>query len=341
MAVAKPVEKAEELLTAKEESFTALIWRRFKKHKVALLGLFVIFMIFAFSFVGPLFRPGPNASCISTQQNQRDCIYDPIKGFAAGSSPEHPMGLTYEGRDMMIQLMYAGRVSLFIGFFSTILTTIIGVIVGAVSGYFGGWVDTIIMRIVEFILTLPLLPILLILAAIRAQGGAGFIDFLLPELVVRPFAWMLSMSRLEEARNLLALLIILIIFSWTGTALLVRGTILSLRTQEYTDAARALGSSSWRIIRKHMIPNSMAPIIVSATLAVGGFIILESALSFLGFGVQIPTPTWGRILNSTRGVMFDYPGLTLYPGVLIFLTVLAINYIGDALRDALDPRLKD
>ncbi|GIV96137.1 MAG: ABC transporter permease [Herpetosiphonaceae bacterium] len=339
MAIAQPLDSAQELLTVEEESWGKIIWRRFRKHKMAIFGMVTLTLIFLFSYVGPLLRPYPE-SCRVIGQSKRDCVIDAVVNVYAPRSAEHPLGLDDVGRDTLTRLMYGGRISLFVGLSCAILSTIIGIVIGAVSGFYGRWVDAMSMRFVEFMLTLPTLPILLIIAAIRAKGGANFINVLIPTPIASAAGSILSMKP-EEARDVLGLVLILVVFGWMGTALLVRGTVLSLRTLEYADAARALGASSWRIIRRHMIPNSLAPIIVSVTLAVGDFIIIESALSFLGFGVRVPTPTWGNMLTNTQAYMFVNPWLALYPGLLIFLTVLSINYIGDALRDALDPRLKE
>ena len=205
-----------------------------------------------------------------------------------------------------------------------------------ISGYFRGWVDDVLMRLVEFLLTIPQLPILLILSSILIQS---------PQLIpIPPFLLNLVAGFMyippREARQVVVVIIVLMSLGWLGAARLMRGMVLSLREQEFTDAARALGASSVSIILRHMIPNAMAPIIVDTSLALAGYVILESALSFLGFGIQDPTATWGNMLAYTQSYMFQHPWLPLVPGIPIFICALVFNFIGDGLRDALDPRLK-
>ncbi|HEY5571409.1 MAG TPA: ABC transporter permease, partial [Anaerolineales bacterium] len=225
------------------------------------------------------------------------------------------------GRDVLSRLLYAGRISLSVAFIVTIISILIGVLVGAISGYYGGVLDDVIQRFTEFIIAIPLLPLLLAFSALLR--GITFIPGIPREL-----------------NSAAIITIILIVFSWTSASLLIRGMVLSLRNQEFTEAARALGAGDLRIIVSHMIPNSLAPIIVSATLLLGTVIILESALSFLGFGIQPPVATWGNMLNEYQNDMWTQPAKVFYPGLTIFVCVLAFNYIGDGLRDAMDPRLK-
>jgi peptide/nickel transport system permease protein len=230
------------------------------------------------------------------------------------------MGTDNVGRDVFTRLLYAGRISLAVAFIVTFFTTVIGVLVGAISGYYGGWVDETIQRIVEFIISIPLLPLLLAFSALlRGVRIPGL-----------PSEW----------SSAVIITIILIVFGWTNATVLIRGMVLSLRNQEFTEAARALGLGNFGIITRHMIPNSLAPIIVSATLGLGFVIIIESALSFLGFGIQPPVPTWGNMLNEYQEEMWTQPAKVFYPGLAIFVCVLSFNYIGDGLRDAMDPRLK-
>ena len=303
----------ETLLTVEEESHWKLVWRRFRKHKLALTGMVTLILISVASFAAPWVAP-----------------YDPINYIArapngqilrnAPPSLEHLMGTDNIGRDVFSRLLYAGRISLTIAFVVVTVSQIIGTFIGAVSGYFGGWFDDVIQRFVEFLITIPLLPLLLAIAA------------LLRGLTIP------GMPREWNSAAITAF--VLIIFGWTGASVLVRGVVLSLRNQEFTEAARALGMSDLGIILRHMIPNSLAPIIVAATLALGSTIIVESALSFLGFGVQPPVPTWGNMLSEYQNDMWTQPAKVFYPGLAIFICTLAFNYIGDGLRDALDPRLK-
>ena len=215
-------------------------------------------------------------------------------------------------------------------------SSLVGVFFGAISGFFKGRVDDALMRIVEFLLTIPTLPILLILSSILIQS---------PELIPVPAFVLNGLASLlyiqtREAQQVVMVIIVLMSFGWLTTARLMRGMVLSLREQEFTDAARAMGATNLRIIVRHMIPNAMAPIFVDASLALAGFVILEAALSFLGFGIQDPTPTWGNMLSFTQSYMFQTPWLPLIPGLPIFFCALMFNFVGDGLRDALDPRLK-
>jgi len=233
------------------------------------------------------------------------------RGFE-GPSADHWIGTDKLGRDLLTRLMYAGQISLVIGVACTAIVVVIGSLVGAVSGYFGGWVDTAIMRVVDLGLSVPTFPLLIALSAMLAS--------ILPSVLV--------------------IILVLSLFGWLGIARLVRGQILSLRGLDFVEATRALGASDRRIIFRHMLPNSIAPITVAATLAVGEFILTEAALSFLGYGVRLPTPTWGNMLAEVNTYFLQQPWLAFYPGLALLLTVVSINFIGDALRDALDPRLK-
>jgi peptide/nickel transport system permease protein len=297
----------ETLLTPKDESQLVLVTRRFLRHKLAVVGLLLIITFMVMAILAPVLAP-----------------YDPYKqnlGPQFGDpTAQHPLGLDDLGRDVFSRLLYAARLSLFITLTVNFVSEIVGVIVGAISGYYGGRADAIIQRFVEFMLTLPTLPLLLFFSAMM-RGLA------VPGL---PREW----------SNAVIISFVLIVFGWMGATRLVRGMVLSLREQDFTQACKALGMSDWQIITRHMIPNSMAPVIVDLTLGLGGTIVLEAALSFLGFGIQPPVPTWGNMLQNVQDRMWQQPWLAFYPGLCIFLTSLAFNYVGDGLRDALDPRLK-
>jgi peptide/nickel transport system permease protein len=310
MAVAELDREA--LSNVKEASFARVVWNRFRRHKLAVAGMIALIVIVLACVLAPIVAP-----------------YDPIMihkdengAILKNESPslKFIMGTDAIGRDVFSRLLYAGRISLLIAFVVTSIQETFGSLVGAISGYFGGWVDDVIQRTVEFMLTLPLLPLLLAFSAILRNV----------EIPGMPPEW----------SSAVIIAVILIIFGWMGSSRLMRGMVLSLRNQEFTEAARAMGLGNGGIILRHMIPNSLAPIIVSATLGLGGVIIYESALSFLGFGIQPPIPTWGNMLAEYQDDMWTQPAKVFYPGLSIFIVNLAFNYMGDALRDALDPRLK-
>jgi len=297
----------ESLSSVKEESWFAIVSRRFFRHKLAVVGLVVIVVFVFLAIFANLIAP-----------------YDPYKQGLAPSysnpSSEHILGTDELGRDVFSRLLYAARISLFVTVAVNFTSEIIGVLVGAISGYFGKWVDSLIQRVVEFLLTLPTLPLLLFFSAmLRGTTIPGLPD---------------------EWSKAIIIAFVLIAFGWLGSTRLVRGMVLSLREQEFVQAARALGASNWKIITRHMIPNALAPVIVNLTLGLGGVIVLEAALSFLGFGITPPVPTWGNMLQNVQERMWQQPWLAFYPGFCIFLTSLSFNYMGDGLRDALDPRLK-
>jgi peptide/nickel transport system permease protein len=302
----------ESLASVEEQSLWRVTWNRFRKHKLAVGGMVVLAIIVLACILAPVVAPY-NPTALNKNEQGQILRNDP-------PSAKHLMGTDAIGRDVFSRLLYAGRISLLIAFVVTITAETIGSIVGAFSGFYGGWVDEVIQRIVEFLITLPLLPMLLAFSAL-------FRGISIPGLP-------------DEWSSAVIIALILIIFGWMGSSRLMRGMVLSLRNQEFTEAARAMGLSNTGIILKHMIPNAMAPIIVSATLSLGGVIILESALSFLGFGIQPPIPTWGNMLNEYQGDMWTQPAKVFYPGMSIFIVNLSFNYMGDALRDALDPRLK-
>jgi peptide/nickel transport system permease protein len=299
--------KSETLRTVKQEKPVIVIARRFLKHKLAVAGMVVIILFVLAALFAPWIAPYG-----VYKQNLAPVYSNP--------SSQHILGTDELGRDIFSRLLYAARLSLFITLAVNLSTEVIGVLVGAFSGYFGGKVDAIIQRVVEFMLTLPLLPMLLFFSAIL-RGVT------IPGL---PPEW----------SQALIISFVLIVFGWMGATRLVRGVVLSLREQDFAQAARALGCGRVGIVLRHMIPNALAPVIVNLTLNLGGVIVLEAALSFLGFGIQPPVPTWGNMLQNVQQRMWEQPWLAFFPGLCIFLTSLAFNYMGDGLRDALDPRLK-
>lgn len=313
--------QAEALLTDKPESLLRTYWRRFRRHRLATASLIVLTIIILTCILGPIimtrltyYNHGQDAY-INYARDTQD-----LTNRNAAPSREHLMGTDELGRDVFFRLLVAGRLSLFVAFTVVLISEAFGMFLGAISGYFGGTPDNIIQRTVEFVIILPSLPLLLTLSALLRDLQVPFLP--------------------PEWGQAVVIIIILTFLGWTGACRLARGMVLSLRNQEFAEASRALGMGNLQIVLRHMMPNSFPPIIVNATLALGGVIIIESALSFLGFGIQPPVATWGNMLQGVQRDMFTAPWKALYPGLMIFLTSLTFNYIGDGLRDALDPRLK-
>lgn len=339
----------QERMAPAEPSQLVLTWRRFRKHKLGVIGLFTLTtLVLACIFVpiimeatagftyeaidnvalDPVITPDGNVS------STKPMFYDTTGVLPERGGPRglHVLGTNEVGRDILTRLFFAGRISLTVGVVTTLIVIILGGLIGALAGFYGGWVDTILMRFVDLMLAIPTLPILLIASKILSNS----------EIMDKAFGRGLG--------SMVTIILVLSIFGWMGISRLVRGSILSLRALDFIEATRALGASNRRIILRHLLPNSFAPIIVAATLSVGAFIISESALSFLGLGIRDPMPSWGNMLESAREYMQFITNinpfqeirgyLILFPGMLILLTVLSINFIGDALRDALDPRLK-
>jgi peptide/nickel transport system permease protein len=319
-----------EAITTPEESPWKIVFRRFRRHKLAMISAAVIIIIFTISLFAKVIAPfKPDDLAVGH-------YFLPFGSVDQATGRIHFLGTDNIGRDYFSRIVYAGRISLTVSIVSVLAATLIGVAVGAYSGFYGGWVDSLLMRFVDFMLTIPFLPLLLILSSMLLRNE-NLIP--IPEPVLRVSGSIMLLGP-RDARQAIIIIIVLVATGWLEAARLMRGTVLSLRNQTFTEAARAMGASNARIIFTHMIPNSMAPIIVEASLALAGFIILEAALSFLGFGIQEPIPTWGNMLAATEQFMFDRPWLPLLPGIMIFLCTLAFNFIGDGLRDALDPRLK-
>ncbi len=278
-------------------------WRRFRRHKLAVIGALVYIALILMALVGPLVW--------RTAVNDID--------FAASYqfSATHPLGTDDLGRDVLARILWGGRISIAVGLCAMLVAITIGVTVGAIAGFFGGWVDTLLSRIIEVFLAVPQLPLLLVVVYLYRSALVRLVG---PEVGV-------------------FLLIVGVIgaLNWMPTARLVRAGFITQREREYVEAARCLGAGPQRII-KHILPNTLSPIIVAGTLSVGSSMIAETTLSFLGLGFPPDTPTWGRLLYDAQNFLTLQPSLALFPGLMIFLAVLSINFIGDGLRDALDPR---
>jgi peptide/nickel transport system permease protein len=392
----------------KTQSTLALAWRRFRKHKAAMVSLGVVISLVLMAVFAPWIAPHS-----PTAQPTGD---DLAAYFFQGPSAQHWLGTDDLGRDVLSRLIYGAQISLLVGFIAAFAAALIGTTLGVLAGYYSGrplrfyagpfakgsggfrplpfavwrvvsWLllflllylaadlawqlsgtnvqalfagavtlnnvlsllglalvwglvlfgvfwglfgqnridlDVIISRFMDFMLTIPELPLLLVLSALLrdTQGVVG--------------QW--ANQVFGEAASVFIIITIIVLFGWIGTGRLMRGAVLSLREQEFTTAAQALGAGEARIMFRHLVPNTLAPLIVNATLAVGGAILTEAALSFLGFGIQPPVATWGNMLTRAQEYIFTAPWLALAPGFMIFITVLAFNYLGDGLRDALDPR---
>ncbi len=284
--------------TPKKRSQLAEVWRRLKKNRMAMMGLFIIFLLLLMViFADVMF----NYDEVVIKQNVASRMQPP--------SSEHWLGTDEFGRDILARIVHGSRVSLAVGVIAVAISLAIGGTLGAVAGYYGGVLDNVIMRIMDIFLAVP--SLLLSMTIVAALG---------PSMV----NLMLAIS----------------ISSMPGYARIVRSSVLTVKDQEFVEAARCIGSRDWQIILFQIIPNCMAPIIVQATLKVAGAILSTSSLSFLGLGVKPPAPEWGSMLSGGRAYLRDAWYITMFPGLAIMITILALNLFGDGLRDALDPKLK-
>jgi peptide/nickel transport system permease protein len=293
-------------------------WTRFRRHKLAMGGVAVLLlMVLAAAFAGQLSPFDPNAIDNGTTAIPHwngtplpPCFQD--KALCWG----HSLGTDDIGRDLLSRLLFGARISLTVGLFAVLMEVLIGTFLGAIAGYYGGWVDYALMRVTDVFLSIPLLPLLLVLTAIVAATSS------------------------KAALSFEVIIIIIGSLSWPPVARLVRASFLTLREREFAEAARAVGNNDGRIIFRHLLPNAVAPIVVQATLDVAGVIILESTLSYLGMGIQPPTASWGNMLATAQSNLQVAWWAAVFPGLAILVTVLSINYIGDGLRDALDPNMR-
>ncbi|MFC2063516.1 ABC transporter permease [Chloroflexota bacterium] len=297
----------EEKLTLLEDAgkppatMTSLAWKRFRRHPGAMVGSVVLILLIFAALFADLSPYDPEISDIQNRYQ--------------APSLAHPFGTDGLGRDLLTRTLYGGRVSMSVGMMVVGITLSIGVPIGSIAGYFGGWVDNLLMRIIDATLALPSLMFLILLSAILREADLPFV----------------------KSNSVMTIAVVLGLLSWPTVARLVRAVFLTVREMDYVKAAQALGASAPRIMLREILPNGFGPIIVESTLGVGYAIMEESGLSFLGFGIMPPTPSWGNMLNNAQEHLTQYPWLAIFPGLMIFLTIISVNYIGDGLRDALDP----
>ena len=286
---------------ASSYSMGAAVWKRFRRHPGAIAGTVILGLLIAMALLAPLSPYSPTLSNL------------PEKNLPP--SLAHPMGTDAFGRDLLTRIVYGGRISLSVGLLVVVISLSLGVPIGAIAGYYGGRLDSVLMRVTDAFLSLPSFLVLILLSAILREVDAP----------------------LFEQSNVLTISLVIGLFGWMTFARLVRATFLTLRELDFVAAARALGARDRWIILRHILPNAIGPIIVESTLELGYAIIEESGLSFLGFGIQQPTPSWGNLLDNAQEHFVKYPWLAIFPGIMIFLSIISVNYIGDGLRDAYDP----
>jgi len=288
--------------------------KRFMRHRMAVASLCLIALLAMASFGAPVIEAALGVDADKTNLFNR----------SATPSLDHPLGTDELGRDLLVRLLYGGRVSLIVGLAAAAVAAVAGTFIGLLAGYYGGWLDSILMRVTDGVIALPLLPLLIVLAAVDLTKLG------LPTV-------------LTESENVSLYRIVLIIsfVGWTTVARLVRAETLTLKRREFIRAAISQGAGAGRVMRVHILPNAISPIIVATTLSIGNIILLESVLSFLGLGIQPPAASWGAMLTNAQELIWANPTLAIWPGLLIFVTVIAFNFLGDGLQDALDPRALD
>jgi len=288
-----------------------LVWLRLVRHRLALVSLVFLLILLTLSLLAPWIADWRGVDPTATDLFRR--LEPP--------SPEHWLGTDDLGRDLFQRLLDGGRVSLLVGLSGALLSAVIGAVVGVVAGYLGGRLDAVLMRLTDGVIALPLLPLLIVLAAIDPRKLGIPADIAQSELF-----------------SLYRIIAIVALTGWTTVARLVRAETLSLKARDFTRAAQALGARPGRIMFRHILPNAAGSLVVATTLSIGGLVLLESTLSFLGLGTQPPAASWGNMLTGAQELLHQAPVLALLPGLLILLTVIAFNFLGDGLQDALDPR---
>ena len=304
--VEEPTTLAPDGLGEKHRSLRQDVWRQFKRHKGAMVGLLILTIIVLATVLGPLIYP-PDPFALD------------IPNASQGPTADHPLGTDNLGRDVLARLLIGGRISLSVGFAAMILGTLLGTLIGVLSGFFKR-LDGPMMRITDLFLALPILPLLLVVIMLFREPLK---DAFGPELGI-----------------FILVVFIIGVTSWMQTARIVRGDVLSIKEEEFVLAAHSIGTKKRNVIMRHILPNTLSPVMVSAALGTAAAIITESALSFLGLGFPADFPTWGRLLFDAKDYLNLSPMRVIAPGVMISLTVMSVNFIGDGLRDALDPKLR-
>jgi peptide/nickel transport system permease protein len=326
--------RLEQMAGQKSAGYSLRAWRRFRRNKLSLVALFLFIVIAIISFSAPLIsrfvtKQDPASQSLMTKLSPPNSTVQAIKigGPQSGQrvTQKHWLGSDELGRDVLTRLVYGGRISLSVALITLALALTFGLLVGATAGYFGGLIDAVLMRLVDIVISIPGLFILILISSMLNNNRV------------------ITTSSFYTNYGWLVLPFAIAFLSWTGISRLIRGEFLSLKGRDYVEAARVLGASNGRIIFRHILPNVIPIVIVWATLVVPGLIILEATLSYLGFGVQVPTPSWGNMLTNANEFLLNPKGrfLMVIPGVTIFVTALMINLLGNGLRDALDPRLND
>lgn len=321
-------------LTRKRESLGRDALRRLVRNRAAVVGASIIILLILMAIFAALIAVKPYEAQVLLDQNkvpQWLVSIFPAMGPYAKFSNEYPLGADYVGRDLASRIVYGSRVSLTVAFVGPLISLFIGVIYGSISGYFGGRVDNIMMRIVDILYAFPtLLFIILLMAFFRST---------LSEIQPGTFAYWIS--KLDESMGgMLFIFIGIGLTAWQTMARLTRGQVLSVREREFIEAAYTIGASNLRIIFRHILPNIVGPLIVAETLAIPGYIATEAFLSFIGLGVNPPTPSWGSMISDGSRAIRTYPNQAIFPALALAITMFAFNFLGDGLRDALDPRLR-
>jgi peptide/nickel transport system permease protein len=298
-------------MSAAAASPTRLVWRRLLRHRLAQASLVFVTVLLVLSLAAPL---------IASLRGVDPATTDLLRRLEPPSA-QNWLGTDELGRDLFQRLLDGGRVSLLVGFAGALLSAVLGAVIGVVSGYVGGRFDSVMMRVTDGVIALPLLPLLIVLAAIDPKKLG------IPVEIAQ-----------SETFSLYRIVVIVALTGWTTVARLVRAETLSLKQRDFTRAARAMGARPLRIMFRHILPNAAGSLVVATTMSIGTLILLESTLSFLGLGTQPPAASWGNMLTGAQELLQDAPMQAVWPGLLIFLTVIAFNFLGDGLQDALDPR---